>query len=287
MLSQSNDFAKILIKRDEESAVEKLLVLGTGHALTTKYYNTCFILDNGEEYLLVDGGGGNGILNRFKAMDLDWGKVHHVYVTHEHTDHLLGIIWVIRMISYQMVENRYDGELKVFAHAELCKKIESICLMTLRPVELGMIGERIHLIPIHDGEQRTLAGYTVTFFDIHSTKAPQFGFTLRLKNGKKLVCLGDEPYHYSCEKYVTGADWLLTEAYCLYKDREVYTPYRYHHSTVKEASQLAEQLGIINLVLWHTEEGTYPNRKVRYSAEAKEYFNGNVFIPDDGEVIML
>ena len=43
--------------------MEKLIVLGTGNAMATKCYNTCFAIEDGEEYFLVDAGGGNGTIN--------------------------------------------------------------------------------------------------------------------------------------------------------------------------------------------------------------------------------
>ena len=39
-----------------------LTILGTGNATVTHCYNTCFVLDGGGQYLLVDGDGGNGLL---------------------------------------------------------------------------------------------------------------------------------------------------------------------------------------------------------------------------------
>ena len=95
-----------------------------------------------------------------------------------------------------------------------------------------------------DGDTRHILSYDVTFFDIHSTKLKQFGFTLTLNNGRKLTCAGDEPYNPVCEKYVRGSDWLLHEAFCLYADRDIWKPYEKHHSTVKDACELAESLGI-------------------------------------------
>ena len=35
-----------------------LTILGTGNATVTHCYNTCFVLDGGGQYLLVDGDGG-------------------------------------------------------------------------------------------------------------------------------------------------------------------------------------------------------------------------------------
>ena len=42
--------------------MEELYVFGTGNANATHYYNTCFALRDGDQYFMVDAGGGNGIL---------------------------------------------------------------------------------------------------------------------------------------------------------------------------------------------------------------------------------
>ena len=85
-------------------------------------------------------------------------------------------------------------------------------------------------------------------------------------------------------KAVSG---FLHEAFCLYGDRERFQPYEKHHSTVKEACELAESLSIPNLVLWHTEDKNLSHRKELYTAEGKEYYHGNLLVPDDGEIIKL
>lgn len=84
-----------------------------------------------------------------------------------------------------------------------------------------------------------------------------------------------------------GSDWLLHEAFCLYRDREIFEPYEKHHSTVKEACELAESLRIPNLVLWHTEDKDLAQRKKLYTAEGREYYHGNLLVPEDGEIIAL
>ena len=48
-----------------------LTLLGTGNATVTHCYNTCFVLHESGQYLLVDGGGGNGLLCQLeKALSL-------------------------------------------------------------------------------------------------------------------------------------------------------------------------------------------------------------------------
>lgn len=79
----------------------------------------------------------------------------------------------------------------------------------------------------------------------------------------------------------------MSEAFCLYEDRERFQPYEKHHSTVLDAARLAEQLRVKNLILYHTEDRTLEIRKERYSAEAKSAFGGQVWVPDDLEKIIL
>ena len=44
----------------------ELILLGTGHAMVIRCYNTCFAIRDGKEFFLVDAGGGNGIFNRLE-----------------------------------------------------------------------------------------------------------------------------------------------------------------------------------------------------------------------------
>ncbi len=43
-----------------------ITMLGTGNALATRCYNTCFTLHCKEKVMLVDAGGGNGILTQLE-----------------------------------------------------------------------------------------------------------------------------------------------------------------------------------------------------------------------------
>lgn len=271
----------------EETKIEKLIVLGTGHALTTKCYNTCFALAEENKYILVDTGGGNGILGILEKADIPFSKIHNVFITHRHTDHVLGVLWIIRKISGLIRSDKYEGSLNFYGHAELIQNIQTLMEVTLDTNILQMIGKRIMLIPVADGQKESLDGLDFTFYDIHSTKAKQFGFTVKLKNGKTLTCMGDEPYNPLCRKYVENSDWLLGEAFCLYRDREIYKPYEKHHSTVKDTCELAAQLNIKNLVLWHTEDQNILDRQKLYIAEGKRYYSGNLYVPNDLDVLVL
>ena len=214
-------------------------------------------------------------------------SIHEIFMSHEHTDHLLGLIWLIRMIATKMKKGQYEGNLNIYCHADLKEIILTITRLTVQAKFFNMIGERLFIYPVEDNEERDILGYHVTFFDIHSTKAKQFGFTMNLKNGKKFTFLGDEPYQEHEEVYAKDADWLLHEAFCLYADRDKYKPYEKHHTTVKEACENGEKLGAKNLILYHTEDKNLANRRELYTAEGSLYYHGNLIVPDDLERIVL
>lgn len=267
--------------------MEELYVFGTGNAAVTHYYNTCFALHSDGQYFMVDAGGGNGILRILEDMKVPYERIHHIFVTHEHTDHVLGIVWMVRFIATRMLKGTYEGDLNIYCHEDLPDTIDTFCRLTLQGKFYKLIGQRIHLIPVQDGETRQILDYPVTFFDIHSTKARQYGFTTRLKNGRRLTCAGDEPYNPVCAPYVEGSDWLLHEAFCLYEERELHQPYEKHHSTVKDACELAQSLEIPNLVLWHTEEDHGAQRQKLYMAEGTGYYTGNLYVPEDQTILGL
>ena len=157
--------------------------------------------------------------------------------------------------------------------------------MLLSKKEAELVGNRILFVPVSDGDVCEIIGHKTTFFNIHSSKTKQHGFTMYLNRTDKLSCCGDEPYNDTERMYVQGSKWLLHEAFCLASDAEHYAPYEKHHSTVKDACTAAEKLHVENLILYHTEDSDMGTRKERYTAEGKRYYKGNLYVPDDLETI--
>ena len=265
----------------------ELTMLGTGNAAVTRCYNTCFTIRNGQQVLLVDAGGGNGILARLEQAGVALSDIHDIFLTHTHTDHIFGVVWVVRMIAQAMNAGKYSGELHLYGHAEGLTALETICRLTLPGKVCKHLHADILLHELDDGQSFAAAGMQAQAFDIGSTKAKQYGFCLQLLDGRRLTCLGDEPYNERAEQYARGADWLLCEAFCLYEDRERFKPYEKHHSTALDAGRLAAGLNVTNLLLYHTEDKTLATRRAAYTAEAAEHFRGTIHVPDDMERIVL
>lgn len=185
--------------------MESVIMLGTGNATVTKCYNTCFAMKDGEEYFLVDTGGGNGILGQLEKAEIPLVNIHHIFISHEHTDHVLGVVWLIRMIATQMRKGNYAGTLNIYCHKELEEIIMTIVNLTIQKKFTEMIGGRILFDIIEDGQTERILEHDFTFFDIHSTKAKQFGFMMKMPEDKKFTFLGDEPYRETAYEYAVGA----------------------------------------------------------------------------------
>ena len=264
-----------------------ITMLGTGNAAVTECYNTCFVIDDNGRKVLVDAGGGNGILTQLNRAGIRLNDIRDVIVTHKHIDHILGVIWLVRIICQNMNKGKFDGTVNIYGHDEVTTILSDACVALLQSSQSKLIGKRVFFIEVRDGETHSIIGKDVTFFDIHSTKAKQFGFTMTLDNGKKLTCCGDEPYTDSEYPYAVNSEWLLHEAFCLHSQSDIFEPYAKHHSTVIDACAVAEKLGAKNLILYHTEDKNLKNRKELYSSEGKKYFSGRLFVPDDLEKIEL
>lgn len=268
----------------------QITMLGTGNATVSQIYNTCFLLQTPSTLMLVDAGGGNGILAQLKKVNVQISDIHHLFVTHAHTDHVLGVIWVIRMVAQC---KGYEGLLHVYGNDKVMKVIKTIIDMILAKKQLAKVAERVVFHQLEDGDCFEVGDIKLECFDIQSAKEKQFGFRAELpssdESGKPLVlaCLGDEPYNEQNRRYIVGADWMMCEAFCLYADRDTFKPYEKCHSTALDAGKLAEELGVKNLILYHTEEKTLANRKENYTREAAKNFKGRIFVPDDLEVIEL
>ena len=135
--------------------MEKVIILGTGNAGVKNCYNTCFALKNKNEYLLVDAGGGNGILKQLELAKIELSQITNMIVTHSHTDHVLGVVWIFRMVATKIKSGEYDGNFNIYCHDELVSTIKTIIKLTVQEKLYNLIDERIFINEVQDGQKIT------------------------------------------------------------------------------------------------------------------------------------
>ena len=74
----------LLIKKTNRKVCDDIMasikMLGTGHGFVFDIYNTCFLLKNNDELLLVDTGGGAEIVRRLKQSNIELKDVHNIFI---------------------------------------------------------------------------------------------------------------------------------------------------------------------------------------------------------------
>ena len=84
------------------------------------------------------------------------------------------------MVAAAMNAGRYEGELTIWCDPTVLEGLCQMARITLQKKMTDRLGDRILFHAISDGQTDTILGRKVTFFDIHSTKMKQMGFTMEL-----------------------------------------------------------------------------------------------------------
>ena len=265
----------------------KITMLGTGHGTATECYNTCFTLnENKDEYFLVDAGGGNGILKQLKDANINIENIKNIFISHTHSDHILGAFWLVRVIARKYLSEGYQKELYIYGNDEVINALRKIIDVLLPSRFMELANNYIKLIKVNEGESIEILNRKCTFFDIKSPDVKQFGFYMEIAPNKKFTFIGDESCQEETKKYVNNSEWLFADAYKPYlKDYEKGRKYR--HSTVGYTCEICQEQNVKNVILSHTMDDDLKNRKKLYTEIAKKYYNGKVFVPDDLETIDL
>lgn len=85
-----------------------------------------------------------------------------------------------------MNHGEYQGEAYIYSHKEVLDLIRDMANKLLLKKETRFIDDRLHLVEVHDNETVNIINHDTTFFDIQSTKATQYGFSMDIGNGKSL-----------------------------------------------------------------------------------------------------
>lgn len=267
--------------------MEKIIVLGTGAGISINCYSTCFLLENNDKYLLVDTGSGNQILHQLKSKNVDVNKIHDIFISHKHIDHLLGIIPLIRYILQQHRIKKYNGNLCIYCDSEIKQIIDTFILNTFHEAHKFLYKEIVEYNFCENYKKFSIIGYDIEIMNLYSTECIQYGFKTILNSGKSIAFLGDVPCSEKIYNDIQNFDWVLHEVFCLEKEDAIFKAREKNHSIVVEVAENMEKINVKNLVLWHTIDNNIENRKKLYIEEAKKFFSGNVYVPNDLDEIIL
>ena len=266
--------------------MNKIIMLGTGNGGTIDLYNTCFVIENELGNFLVDTGGGIEIIKRLKQVGIDYKSLRNIFISHSHTDHILGVFWLFKKISRDIMHGEITEKINIYCNDVVYEAIKEVSKYILPKKLMDAVYAGVEFKVLQDGDKYNIYGIEYTFFDVQAKGTKLFGFECKL-NDKKLSFLGDETLNPTLYNRIRGFDYVMHEAFCLDSEESIFHAYEKNHSTTKSVSEIMNNLDIKNLILYHTEESHGIKRKELYTKEAQDYFKGNVIVPNDLETIII
>ena len=174
--------------------MEKIIVLGTGSGITINCYSLSALLENNEgNYLLIDTGSGNQILNHLEMKNIEINRIHDIFISHKHIDHLWGLIPLLRYIMQQYSKHNYSGILNIYCAEEIKEIVDMFIRETFHKAHEDLYKEIVKYHFCENGKKFNIIGYEVEAIDTESIECTQYGFKTTLNSGKTLAFLGDVP----------------------------------------------------------------------------------------------
>ena len=96
--------------------MEKLIFLGTGNGITLDLYNTCFVIQKNNQNFLIDTGGSVEILRRLKNVNIELNDIKNIFISHNHTDHILGLIWMFKKMGVNAIAGKIQEKINIYCN---------------------------------------------------------------------------------------------------------------------------------------------------------------------------
>lgn len=138
-------------------------MLGTGHGFVYNCYNTCFLLQNDDEYFLIDTGGSAHIVQNLEKLNINLNKIHNIFISHSHTDHILGLFWLLKRITGMVLSGKYNEKLNIYCNDEVANAIKNIYPNLFPDVYVEEIDRYLNIIVLQDNETKKITNRKYTF----------------------------------------------------------------------------------------------------------------------------
>lgn len=128
----------------------KITMLGTGSGGTLKLYNTCFVIQNDKKVFLVDTGGSIEIIQRLKQINIPLEEVKDIFISHAHTDHILGLIWMFKKLGGLAKQGLIKEKINVYGNDTVLEAIKGVSQYVLSPSTIKAVDQVTNFICLND-----------------------------------------------------------------------------------------------------------------------------------------
>lgn len=228
----------------------KCHLLGTGGSVNTlTRYNTSLFLENGPDMardgLLIDC---NGVcVQRLSAAGLAFEDLGHIFLTHEHIDHIAALpnfihqSWV-KGCLYRS-QNRRTHPLHFYGNAPTIRAVRALLDAVKLPQHPHMFPFEFHELNASGGTL-TAGSITLTYFPVNHGPTPCFGLTTNGPNRRLVYSADTEPVQ-AIYDYLRDGDILIHD--CNKIDVEI----NREHTTWAQIEALLPSLPNVTVYLVH------------------------------------
>jgi ribonuclease Z len=298
----------------------RVTFLGTSGAVPTTQRAPSAVLVNREgERLLFDCGEGT----QRQMMRFGTGfDVSHIFVTHLHGDHILGIPGLIQSLDFNdrtdplaiHVPPRSRAAIEDLVHAGGHRPGYPVRIHEVSPGSVAYDAADFAVRTVETEHRTTSMGYVLAeddrpgrfdreraeelgvpvgpkFGRLHEGESVELddGRVIRPEQvvgdprpGRTMVYTGDTRPVEAVVEAATDADLLIHDA--TFADDERERARRTGHSTAREAAEVAARAGVTRLALTHI-SSRYAGRWERLERDANEAFDGECFVASDGQTV--
>nr|WP_210424100.1 ribonuclease Z [Halorussus ruber] len=296
----------------------RVTFLGTGGAVPTTERNPSSVLVNREgDRLLFDAGEGT----QRQMMRFGTGfTISDIFVTHLHGDHVLGLPGLIQTLDFNDREEALtiytpDGtedDIHELVHAADNHPSFPVHIYGVGPDETAVRREDYEIRAFRTDHDTNSLGYALVeddrkgrfdrekaeelgvpvgpkFSQLHEGESVELddGTTVEPEQvvgdprpGRKFVYTGDTRPSATVAEIAEDADMLVHDA--TFADDRADRAADTAHSTARQAAEIANRADVQRLALTHI-SSRYAGNVSDHVREAREAFDGEAFVPDDGE----
>lgn len=225
----------------------KVTLLGTGTpAPVMNRFGPSILVEAGGQKFLFDAG--RGALQRLTQLKLSWRDVNGVFLTHLHSDHVVGFpdLWLTGWLTAQREAPLQvwgpKGTKNMVSHLEQAYEFD--IRMRLADEHASATGVVILASDIAGGFVVEKNGVKITAFDVdHAPVEPAFGYRIDFA-GRSVVLSGDTRFSENLIHHAAGVDVLVHEVIAPETYRragvapELAQTIMVHHTTPEQAGEV-------------------------------------------------
>lgn len=266
----------------------RVVFLGSGGAVNLERFQSAILVETAGRRVLLDTGGGLGLLHRLLSASVEPDSVGDVVLSHRHLDHVGGLEPLLITVGLAALRRGAPPPpITVHASADTAAALQAVLQLSDAAGATLLCAKSLTWSSPAYGEAVTLApGLTLTLVAVdHLPPGGGAAACLLDVGGTRIAYSGDTRPSASLAEAARGVDLMIHEVGGLDAHAaRVHTP---GHSTAGDAGRVATAAGARVLALVHVPPSgsVAPGDLV---AEARRFAPGlDVFLPDDGHALTI